>query len=706
MQMKASWIKYYFFLVTLLLGSEVTAQKNSGIFYSTLFAKQKILERVHDFGDGAGYCFFKDINGDGKDDAIAVYTRGEKKGAVYVALSDGSTFMKPAYAFTFMFQFDFVRPLMGDLNGDGKADMMYVDTVTGKLYVAYADGSLFRSPVLLKSTGRGIAGPVSEYFLADWNGDGRDDFIYSIRGKNHADQWYVAVSNGTGLAPSFVIADSFGSGATQKLTGDVNGDGKADLIAYDQPSGEVKVAVSDGKKCLKSMVWAKTGTGPGTTNPGSVCMAYDIDRDGKDDIIIWSKKGNCNWSVAYSSGKSFADYHVWIADFLQARYKNNITVPEFGMIGTMDGHHAVAMVVSRGKWLALGNTDKVKPASPVLANTWEAWGNDYIPDGGAYDAGDPQVNDRQIEQIYDAGFTYIMLDITNGRNDWVDNRAKEFMQRVRLFDQHLNNNEHKLYVNISLGRTRGITGKDNFFKELNRECERAWKEFYLPYKDIYYQLHGKPMVVHMITTGWKYADSLDAWEGDKSYINKFTNRWMDGTQGGADENKPDTYGWIVPGVNTLDKEMMPVMPGFWNGITFYDRDNGELYRSQWMRVIQYNPESVWVNSFNETWEHTSVEPSYHKIDQFTANPLFTKPWTDYYGNRMDNFYWIMTRQYNQLFMNNILYEGSYFQENGDSCIYKVADDGFIRQSAWPVMKPVLLLPEGFRKHFTGKILKN
>jgi hypothetical protein len=112
-----------------------------------------------------------------------------------------------------------------------------------------------------------------------------------------------------------------------------------------------------------------------------------------------------------------------------------------------------------------------------------------------------------------------------------------------------------------------------------------------------------------------------------------------------------------------------------------------------------------VNSFNETWEHTSVEPSYHMIDQFVANRLFTKPWTDYYGDRMDDFYWIMTKQYNQLFMNDILYVGSYFQEYGDSTVYKVTTKGIIKQSALPVMAPVLLLPAGFRKHFKGNIIK-
>ncbi len=709
--MKITLVKYnFFFLVSFLFGIRVAAQKNSGIFYSTLFAKQKILKRIQNFGDGAEYCFFKDVNGDGKDDAIAIYTDGEKRGKVYISLSDGVVFTKPVYAFTFLFQFDFVHPIMGDLNGDQKADILFIDSITGRLYVAFSDGSSFKKPVLLKSSR--INGPVAKSFLADMNGDGKDDLIYYISAGENARKWFVAISKGKGFETPYLITRDFGTGATQMLVADVNGDGYADLIAYYDRTGTWKVALSNGIKCLNSSVWATNfgstskKKGYTSTNRKPVCAAYDINNDGKDDIIIWNKNGNCNWNVAYSSGKSFTGYHPWITDFLKAAYKNNVTVPVFGMVGSMDGNKAVAMVVSRGKWLALGNTDKFKTVNPEMINTWEAWGNDYIPDGGTYDTGDSLINDRQIKQIHNAGFTYITLDITNGSNDWVDSRAKDFMERVRIWNLNLKHGDHKMYVNISLGRTRDIEAEDNFFTKLNLECKRAWNEFYLPYKDIYYTLNGKPLVIHMINTGWEYVRKINSWKGDKSFIDKFTNRWMDGIQTGADKDKPNTYGWIVPGINTFDKEMMPLMPGFWNGLTWYDRNEGEMYRNQWLRVFQYQPASVWVNSFNETWEHTSVEPSYHAIDQFVANPLFTKPWTDYYGNRMDDFYWIMTIQYNRLFMDNMLFKGSYIQEYGDDTIWKVTADGFKFQSALPVMAPVLLLPKGFRKKFHGEIIQD
>lgn len=687
------------------------AQKNAGIFYSTLYAKQAPVKRIENFGDGADYFFLKDVNGDGKDDAVAIYTHGEKKGGVYVALSGGSLLLKPVCALTFMFQWDFIHPLMGDLNGDGKADMLYLDQSMGAAYAAFSRGASFQKPVLWPLPQPG--GPFSACFLADVNGDKKADLLYYCASGKNKGKWFAAISTGTRLEVPYLLSSGFGADATQRLVGDANGDGYTDLIAFYQQTGTWKVALSDGRRCITSSAWAQGF--PAVTQGNDrqamskpVCMAYDVDKDGKDDIVVWNKGGDCSWRVAYASSGKFTGNQLWLANFLHSEHKNNVTAPEWGGMGTLDGDHAMAMVASRGKWLGVTHVDKINTADLVTMDTWEAWGCDYIPDGGTYDSGDPATNDRQIKQIHDAGFTYVTMDVTNGSNAWVDDRVKRFMERVRYWNEHLKPGDHKMYVNISLGLTRGIKGEDAFFNALNQECKRAWEEFYVPFKDLYYMLDDKPLVIHMITTGWEYVQDIGNWKGNRTYLDKITSRWMDGTQSGASGDKANCYGWIVPGKfgNVRAREMMPVMPGFWNGLTFFDREDGDMYRSQWMRVIQYQPQSVWVNSFNETWEHTSVEPSYHVIDQFVANPLFTKPWSDYYGNRMDDFYWRMTKEYNQLYMHGDLYEGTYFQEYGDSTIFKAVSSGFVRQAALPVMAPVLLLPEGFRKHFKGHVVKN
>ena len=675
------------------------SQKRSGIFYSTLFAKEDTYKRLEHFGDGAPYLFLKDVNGDKMDDAIAFYTHGEKSGEVWVALSDGKHFIYPYKALTFHFQLDFCFPLMGDFNGDGKTDIIYINPQLGGVYCSISNGKTFNKPFSLnlnlgENNNKGI------YFLADINGDGRDDLIRCQKGN-----WWCYFSNDGGFNQNAIsLIENFGKNSSNLLVGDVDGDGKSDLISFEKKNGLWYVALSDGERCSQedTIIWADESTFSMNDDSFLQPFIFDIDGDGKCDAILWN---GIKWIVSYSTGKSFSGNHLWCNNHFYGDLKYGSTTAQTALLGKIDSNKTSATAITYGKWLAIGYEGKNKTIDPILIDTWEAWGNDYIPKGGTYDSGDSIIIDRQIKQIHDAGFTYVTLDITNGSNEWVDKRAKNFMQRVRFWNQHLKLGDHKMYVNVSLGRTRGIKKENNFFEKLNSECKRAWEEFYLPYNDVYYMLNGKPLVIHMIDTGWDFINKLNQWDGEKIYIDKFTNRWMDGTQEGADANKPNTYGWIVPEVNTYDKEMMPVMPGFWNGITWYDRNKGETYRQQWLRVLEFQPTSVWVNSYNETWEHTSVEPSYHIIDQFVANPLFTQPWTDYYGNRMDDFYWIMTLQYNRLFMDNVLFEGSFIQEDSEDAIWKVTKSGFELQKALPVMAPVLLLPKGFKDNFHGEVIK-
>lgn len=675
---------------------QVFSQKNSGIFYSTLFAKEGTYKRLEYFGDGSSYLFLKDMNGDKKDDAISFYTHGKESGEVWIALSDGEIFINPYKALTFHFQLDYCFPVMGDINGDKKSDIIYINPYWRGTYISFSNGKFFESPFPLKLNIK-LSNP-EKFFCADINGDGKDDLVYYKDGK-----WWCHFSYGNGFnKDGTLLIENFGEDFTNWLIGDVNNDGKADLISYQKETGIWKVAFSHGSECKEEkFIWADSSTFSIKDSNYLESFIYDVDGDGKADAILWNK---VTWRISYSTGDSFLGNYLWSSNHFFGDHKYGSTTAQVALLGRIDGIKTSAAVVTYGKWFAIDYEGKNKLINPSSLDTWEAWGNDYVPVGGTYDSGDSIINDRQIKQIHDAGFTYITLDITNGKNEWVDNRAKNFIKRVQIWNSKIKENQHKIFVNISLGLTRGIKDENNFFQMLNSECERAWEEFYLPYKDVYYTLNGKPLVIHMIDTGWDFVNKISQWKGEKDYIDKFINRWMDGTQEGADENKPNTYGWIVPGINTYDKEMMPIMPGFWNGITWYDRNEGETYRKQWLRVLEFQPTSVWVNSYNETWEHTSVEPAYHIIDQFVANPLFTTPWADYYGNRMDDFYWIMTLQYNRLFMDNVLFEGSFIQEDSEDAIWKVTKSGFELQKALPVMSPVLLLPKGFKENFHGEVI--
>lgn len=673
-----------------------TAQKNAGIFYSTLFAKSAPYKRLSGFGTGASHFFMKDVNGDGKDDAVAYFSNGDW----YVAVSDGTNFGTPRKYLAYTVPAGII-PMMGDMNGDDKQDAVYFNPSDGSWKVALSNDTTFISPVQW-SIGNGV-GSVDQ-FLADVNGDGKDDaVIYFHTGL--PGYWYVGLSNGVngfgGFSPWIT---GFGNASSnQRMLGDVNGDGKADAIHYTKSTGAWNVALSSGTGFTLSGTW-RTGFGAGKEQG----FVYDVDRDGKSDIVYYD---GGEWWTNYSTGTVFDTYnHRWVVNNRAANAKGAVPGPAAKLLASMSGSITEAGIVSNGEWLCLGNSNKGATGDAVYADTWTVWGNDYEPQlpghTGTYDSGDSTINDIQLKMIHDAGFTYIMFDLTNGVNAWVDNRAKQFIQRIKRWNANLGPGKHKMYFCVSMGGSRTAPNTDAAMAVIESESQWAWNDFYLPNQDDYYQLNGKPLLVHFVewTTN---SNAIINYTGSTPHpnYNKFTIRWMYNAIYN-DTIYSNAYGWPIYNKfgNPAGNEVMDVMPGFWNGGSGSPREQGELYRSQWLRVLQHNPASVWLNSFNESWEHTAVEPSYIRPTNTLDNAAMDSTWTDYYGDRMDDFYWVMTKQYNRLFMYDQLFDGAYLQEYGHAEVYKVTGCSFVYQGSMPHQAPILLVPEGFMSNFSGEVI--
>ena len=145
-------------------------------------------------------------------------------------------------------QFGRVRPdalatrvAVGDLNGDGKPDVLIGDRVRGFLGVVYGplagkdeltvqrmwpEGQEPYPPGTRLSTN-----PV----LADWDGDGLPDLILGLRGGGRSRGVYWCRNVGTKREPKFgpsqlLVADVRGE-ITGLCVADWNGDGRPDLIA-------------------------------------------------------------------------------------------------------------------------------------------------------------------------------------------------------------------------------------------------------------------------------------------------------------------------------------------------------------------------------------------------------------------------------------------------------------------------------------------
>jgi hypothetical protein len=169
-----------------------------------------------------------DFNGDGKDD-IATFTAGTT-GDVYVALSDGTKFKGSGVKWHDNFCFGAEIPLTGDFNGDGKCDISVFNRASyGDVYVAVSDGGIFK--------GTGVKWHDNFCFntempvTGDYNGDKKCDILTFLL--NSTGDAYGATSNGSRFVGTAVkVHEWFGLKNEIPMTGDFNGDKKADLITF------------------------------------------------------------------------------------------------------------------------------------------------------------------------------------------------------------------------------------------------------------------------------------------------------------------------------------------------------------------------------------------------------------------------------------------------------------------------------------------
>ncbi len=237
-----------------------------------------------------------DVNGDGIADIIIGVGPGAS-GPVLVF--DGATqkqlFSLEAFEASFL---GGVNVALADVTGDGKADAIITPGDGGGARVRVYDGATqkliadFFSIEDVNFRGGAVASG------ADVNGDGVGDLIVAA-GMGGGPR--VAGWNGKSLAaggtPTRVFNDFFAFESSLRngvylASGDVDGDGKADIIVGGGASGSPRVTVFGGNDLTatgKQTLLANFFAGDSNDRTGVRVSAKDIDGDGKADIITSSK---------------------------------------------------------------------------------------------------------------------------------------------------------------------------------------------------------------------------------------------------------------------------------------------------------------------------------------------------------------------------------------------------------------------------------
>jgi hypothetical protein len=195
------------------------------------------------------------------------------------------------------------RALSGDFDGDGRGDIALAGgDGWSSIPVAFSkgDGSFRVTNAAVSAFPVWANAPGAKVVVGDVNGDGRDDLIAA--GGVGWSTVPVAYSTGDGSftisnAADFWIANLAQSPGTKLLAGDVNGDGRDDLMLLGGDGGwqaiPVGFSVGNGSFSFTSKtlagdfaIWAAA--------PGGSASSADIDGDGRADVVL---AGGSGWST-------------------------------------------------------------------------------------------------------------------------------------------------------------------------------------------------------------------------------------------------------------------------------------------------------------------------------------------------------------------------------------------------------------------------
>ncbi|MEW6278092.1 MAG: FG-GAP-like repeat-containing protein, partial [Candidatus Eremiobacterota bacterium] len=174
------------------------------------------------------------------------------------------------------------RPLsvaLADLNGDGRTDAAIANFNDSTVSVLLSDGAGGFNAAAGSPLGLGAGAGPAAVASGDFNGDGRADLATANFSANTVS---VLLGAGTGaFAPATGSPVPVGAGPQSLATGDLDGDGRLDLVTANSFSANVTVLLGDGAGGFAPGPGSPLGLG---TAPASVAVG-DLNADGRSDLV-------------------------------------------------------------------------------------------------------------------------------------------------------------------------------------------------------------------------------------------------------------------------------------------------------------------------------------------------------------------------------------------------------------------------------------
>ena len=246
----------------------------------------------------------KDVTGDGKADVVSAEVEGSGSTYRYMLGSSATSY----FGWSGTSLVGMTQPAMmalGDVTGDGKADIVATEKQASGQY-NYKLGISSSSNFTWYSTNLNGMSEPTQLALGDVTGDGKADIVATEKQPDGYYRYMLGVSGGS-TTFTWGFTSLSGMSQPQKLAlGDINNDGKGDIVAVENEAGgkaRYIYATSSGSNFNSPKVSNLIGMTP----PTKIAVG-DVNKDGRADIVGAEPEGNgrYRYMLGSSSGSSFA----------------------------------------------------------------------------------------------------------------------------------------------------------------------------------------------------------------------------------------------------------------------------------------------------------------------------------------------------------------------------------------------------------------
>jgi hypothetical protein len=201
------------------------------------------------------------------------------------------------------------RLYVGDFNGDHHADLLCHDFVNGHLAIDYASaGGTFAGTDWERDAdgfcwGNGAFGLSGRVFIGKFNADNRDDIL--CHELSTGQEWIdFADTSGHFMGADFSTATGFCSLTSSELhVGDFDADGLSDLLCHDVHTGFK--AIDFGNDGYFGTDWQRDARWCGFQFNTARLFTGDVNKDGRDDLVCLDIANGKKWIDYAFPGENF-----------------------------------------------------------------------------------------------------------------------------------------------------------------------------------------------------------------------------------------------------------------------------------------------------------------------------------------------------------------------------------------------------------------